>query len=396
MSQFTDDADRHDLTEIFRVLGRPDPRADSRRAGRARAQRAAIWRAALGVTQSAVSHQLRLLRGARIVRPRRAGRSVFYALDDTHVLALYRAGPAPRARGSAGGRAMTAAPNRCLRGVRGPRRGGVPRRGPGLQRRGGHPGAPAEAAAGVETLSADVVSQRLRVSLRRRRAGPRGDGGCGGRRRPAHVARARGRRPTLGADVHPADVVDRGVGGGAGPAGLAATGRAWPACRPWPIWPAVAAGVVAPARRAVGRGAHAQPGHQRPDGARRRRRAGDRRMGRRRPASCSCSRSRSGSRRARCSAPAMRFAPCWIWRRARRWCAAAACDAAGAGGGGGARRDRARASRRPRADRRHRDRRAQRGGRVVAHRRVAAGGEGDRRGGVRRARSTATARWTCA
>ena len=46
----------------------------------------------LGVTESAVSHQLRLLRSARIVRPRREGRMMFYALDDKHVLALFHRG----------------------------------------------------------------------------------------------------------------------------------------------------------------------------------------------------------------------------------------------------------------------------------------------------------------
>jgi DNA-binding transcriptional ArsR family regulator len=37
-----------------------------------------------------VSHQLRLLRGMRLVRPRRAGRQVFYAIDDHHILELLR------------------------------------------------------------------------------------------------------------------------------------------------------------------------------------------------------------------------------------------------------------------------------------------------------------------
>src|SRR6185295_14110083 len=36
----------------------------------------------LGLTQSAVSHQLRLLRSMRLVRTRRDGRQIFYALDD--------------------------------------------------------------------------------------------------------------------------------------------------------------------------------------------------------------------------------------------------------------------------------------------------------------------------
>lgn len=37
---------------------------------------------------SAVSHQLRLLRGLRLVRTRRAGRRIFYALDDEHIVDL--------------------------------------------------------------------------------------------------------------------------------------------------------------------------------------------------------------------------------------------------------------------------------------------------------------------
>jgi ArsR family transcriptional regulator, lead/cadmium/zinc/bismuth-responsive transcriptional repressor len=41
-----------------------------------------------GISESAVSHQLRLLRGLRLVRPRRAGRQVYYAVDDHHILEL--------------------------------------------------------------------------------------------------------------------------------------------------------------------------------------------------------------------------------------------------------------------------------------------------------------------
>jgi ArsR family transcriptional regulator, lead/cadmium/zinc/bismuth-responsive transcriptional repressor len=48
--------------------------------------------AVLGASQSAVSHQLRLLRGMRLVRPRRVGRMVFYALDDQHILSLFQQG----------------------------------------------------------------------------------------------------------------------------------------------------------------------------------------------------------------------------------------------------------------------------------------------------------------
>ncbi|HEY7498014.1 MAG TPA: metalloregulator ArsR/SmtB family transcription factor [Vicinamibacterales bacterium] len=44
----------------------------------------------VGISESAVSHQLRLLRGMRLVRPRRAGRLVYYAVDDHHILELLR------------------------------------------------------------------------------------------------------------------------------------------------------------------------------------------------------------------------------------------------------------------------------------------------------------------
>ena len=46
--------------------------------------------AVLRLSQSAVSHQLRLLRGLRLVRPRRDGRVVFYSLDDQHIMAIFR------------------------------------------------------------------------------------------------------------------------------------------------------------------------------------------------------------------------------------------------------------------------------------------------------------------
>lgn len=46
----------------------------------------------LGMTQSAVSHQLRMLRQARLIRARRDGKTVFYSLADDHVAALLRQG----------------------------------------------------------------------------------------------------------------------------------------------------------------------------------------------------------------------------------------------------------------------------------------------------------------
>lgn len=45
--------------------------------------------ATLGMTQSAISHQLRLLRHAGLVKFNKTGKEVFYSLDDQHVLTLF-------------------------------------------------------------------------------------------------------------------------------------------------------------------------------------------------------------------------------------------------------------------------------------------------------------------
>lgn len=44
--------------------------------------------AVLDISQSAVSHQLRTLRQGRLVRTRREGKVVYYALDDEHVSSI--------------------------------------------------------------------------------------------------------------------------------------------------------------------------------------------------------------------------------------------------------------------------------------------------------------------
>ena len=47
--------------------------------------------AILGMSESAVSHQLRSLKAVRLVGYRKQGRHVYYYLDDHHVLELYQA-----------------------------------------------------------------------------------------------------------------------------------------------------------------------------------------------------------------------------------------------------------------------------------------------------------------
>ncbi|MCI5845540.1 MAG: metalloregulator ArsR/SmtB family transcription factor [Oscillospiraceae bacterium] len=44
----------------------------------------------LGMTQSAISHQLRILKQARLVSSRREGKSIFYALADDHIYTIFQ------------------------------------------------------------------------------------------------------------------------------------------------------------------------------------------------------------------------------------------------------------------------------------------------------------------
>ena len=45
---------------------------------------------ALNITESAISHQLRLLKALRLVKQRKDGKMVFYSLDDEHIDDLIR------------------------------------------------------------------------------------------------------------------------------------------------------------------------------------------------------------------------------------------------------------------------------------------------------------------
>jgi DNA-binding transcriptional ArsR family regulator len=79
------------LAELFRTLGDPS---------RVRIIAALLngetnvgdLAAAVNLTPSAVSHQLRSLRQMRLVRTRKEGREVYYALDDEHVAELFQRG----------------------------------------------------------------------------------------------------------------------------------------------------------------------------------------------------------------------------------------------------------------------------------------------------------------
>jgi len=75
------------VADTFRVLGDPTRVRilDSLGEGELCVQDLA---SRVGTSESAVSHQLRLLRTMRLVRVRREGRQAFYAVDDHHILEL--------------------------------------------------------------------------------------------------------------------------------------------------------------------------------------------------------------------------------------------------------------------------------------------------------------------
>jgi ArsR family transcriptional regulator, lead/cadmium/zinc/bismuth-responsive transcriptional repressor len=79
------------LAEIFKALG--DPTRVKLLSALAAAELCVCDLATLlTLSESAVSHQLRLLRSLRLVRARRDGRMVFYRLDDDHIVRLLAQG----------------------------------------------------------------------------------------------------------------------------------------------------------------------------------------------------------------------------------------------------------------------------------------------------------------
>jgi DNA-binding transcriptional ArsR family regulator len=75
------------VAEVFKLLG--DPTRVRILGALAQGERCVTDLAAIvALSESAVSHQLRLLRAARLVRARRDGRMAHYALDDHHVIGL--------------------------------------------------------------------------------------------------------------------------------------------------------------------------------------------------------------------------------------------------------------------------------------------------------------------
>ena len=75
------------VAETFRMLGDPTRIRILETLGERELCVGDIARA-VGMSESAVSHQLRLLRTMRLVRVRREGLQAYYAVDDHHILEL--------------------------------------------------------------------------------------------------------------------------------------------------------------------------------------------------------------------------------------------------------------------------------------------------------------------
>jgi len=86
-----DGAPVEDLAQTFKVLGDPT-RVRILLALSVRELCVCDLADLFDVSQSAVSHQLRILRAHRLVRPRREGKLVYYSLDDDHVRTLFAEG----------------------------------------------------------------------------------------------------------------------------------------------------------------------------------------------------------------------------------------------------------------------------------------------------------------
>ena len=83
-AQMTEENFLYDVAELFKIFG------DSTRIRILTALQKSELNvcdiaSVLNMTKSAVSHQLRILRQAKLVKNRRVGKEIFYSLDDEHV-----------------------------------------------------------------------------------------------------------------------------------------------------------------------------------------------------------------------------------------------------------------------------------------------------------------------
>ena len=83
-SQMPNEEPVYEVSELFKVFG-DSTRARIICALNIEEMCVCDLSALLNMTQSAISHQLRILKVSRIVKSRKQGRVVYYSLDDTHI-----------------------------------------------------------------------------------------------------------------------------------------------------------------------------------------------------------------------------------------------------------------------------------------------------------------------
>lgn len=83
-AKMPDETPVYEVSELFKVFG-DSTRARIICALNVEEMCVCDLAALLGMSQSAISHQLRLLKVSRIVKSRKEGRVVYYSLDDAHI-----------------------------------------------------------------------------------------------------------------------------------------------------------------------------------------------------------------------------------------------------------------------------------------------------------------------
>lgn len=81
----------NDLSNLFKVLGNPT-RIKIMYALFESEMCVCDIAVLLGMTQSAISHQLKVLKNSRLVKNRKEGKTVFYSLDDEHINHIFDCG----------------------------------------------------------------------------------------------------------------------------------------------------------------------------------------------------------------------------------------------------------------------------------------------------------------
>lgn len=90
-AKLPNDEEIYDLSELFKVLG-DQTRTKILTVLEIHELCVNDIASALNMTKSAVSHQLRILRQAKLVKARKSGKEVFYTLDDDHVSKIFECG----------------------------------------------------------------------------------------------------------------------------------------------------------------------------------------------------------------------------------------------------------------------------------------------------------------